>query len=141
MLLVFSGLAFEKPLSVIIGQSRSEGSNCRACIPRAFSDAAKILALVLSPIARISSLSVSTIPAPWFVRSRSSSVVLPTALTTTTSLFPLEYSLATESAARLIFFPLDRLDPPNLAIIRRRRRVRAALFGVGLSLVILEDGV
>src|SRR5467141_2506104 len=121
MLAVLIGFAFEKLWSVMIGQSLSEGSKCRACIPRDFNDAAKILALVLSPIARISSLSVSTIPAPWLVSSRRSSVVLPTALTTATSLFPFEYSLATDPAARLIFFPLDRLDPPNFAMIRRRR--------------------
>src|SRR5438552_4791877 len=136
MLAFFNGFAFEKSWSVMIGQSLSEGSNCRTCIPRAFRDAAKILALVLSPIARISSLSVSTIPAPWFVSSRSSSVVLPTALTTTTGRVPLEYSLATDSAARLIFFPFDRLDPPNFAIIRRRRRrLRRDLFGRYLILV------
>jgi hypothetical protein len=68
------------------------------------------------------------------VSSRSSSVVLPTALTTTTILFPLEYSRATDSAARPIFFPLERLDPPNFTIRRRRRRrVCSALCGVRLS--------
>jgi hypothetical protein len=33
----------------------------------------------------------------------------------------LEYSRETDSAARPIFFPLDRLDPPNFAMMRRRR--------------------
>src|SRR5437870_1439 len=90
-------------------------------MPRDFSAAANILALVLSPIAKMSSLSVSTKPAPPFVRCSSRSVVFPTALTTTTTRFPRAYSLATETTARLILLGFDKLDPPNLTISRRRR--------------------
>ena len=121
MLLVLRGFAFRKLSSVIMGQSRSDGSQHRACIPRDFNEAANILALVLSPIAKISSLSVSTSPTPPFVRCSRRSVVLPTALATTTTRFPRAYSRATDATARPILFGLDKLEPPNLTISRRRR--------------------
>src|SRR3989442_6911699 len=74
----------------------------------------------------MSSLSVSTSSVPPFVSCRSCSVVLPTALTTTTTRFLRAYSSATDSAARLILLGLDKLDPPNLTISNRRgsRKVR-----------------
>src|SRR2546428_5021554 len=68
----------------------------------------------------MSSLSVSTSSVPPFVSCRSCSVVLPTALTTTTTRFLRAYSSATDSAARLILLGLDKLDPPNLTISKRR---------------------
>src|SRR2546425_6834268 len=69
----------------------------------------------------MSSLSVSTRPAPPFVRCSSRSVVFPMALTTTTTRFPRAYSFAIQATARLILFGLDKLEPPNLTISRRRR--------------------
>src|SRR6266849_3333310 len=110
------GLAVENLSSVIIGQSLSDGSKYLAWIPRDFSDAAKILALVLSPMARMSSRSVSTILPFRPVSSRRWSVVRPTALTTTTTRVPREYSLATASAARDIRLAFPRLVPPNFTI-------------------------
>src|SRR5438132_11815810 len=110
MLLVLRGFAFRKLSSVIMGQSRSDGSQYRACIPRDFNEAANILALVLSPIAKISSLSVSPSPAPTFVICSSQSVVLPPALTTTTIRFPRAYSGSPDDTARPILFELDKLD-------------------------------
>src|ERR671925_2374004 len=112
-----NGLALEKRSSVMIGQSLSDGSKYRACIPCTFKDAAKIRALVLSPMARISSRSVSTIPDSPLVRSNRASVVLPTALTITTTLSPAEYSRLTDSAARFIRREFARLEPPNFRII------------------------
>jgi len=47
--------------------------------------------------------------------------VFPTALTTTRIRFPRAYSRATDAMARLILFGLDKLEPPNLTISRRRR--------------------
>src|SRR5437879_3761945 len=69
----------------------------------------------------MSSLSVSTRPAPPFVRCSSRSVVVHMALTTTTTPFPRASSFATKATARLILFGFDKLDPPNLTISRRRR--------------------
>src|SRR5713101_3811751 len=115
MLLDCRGFALENLSSVIMGQSLSEGSKYLAWIPRDFSDAANILALVRSPIARMSSRSCSTMLCDRFVSSRRRSVVRPTALTTTTMRVPREYSRATASAAWDILLALPRLVPPNLA--------------------------
>jgi hypothetical protein len=54
-------------------------------------------------------------------------VVLPTALTTTTTRFPRAYSRATDATARLILFGFDKLDPPNLTISKRCRCLKKPL--------------
>ena len=61
------------------------------------------------------------------MRCSSRLVVFPTALTTTTTRLPREYSRATDATARPILFGFDKLDPPNLTISRRRRRPKERL--------------